>query len=121
MAELRRDGGELELRVVVPRTALEQPPRPEYFSQHNAPELLGLPRRQFLELLRRPDAPAVTRVGKTRLVEREAMLAFLRALRDREREQVARVDQGGAGDELDGPGRVLAEIGCVDTGRRQVG
>lgn len=110
------DRGDLELRVVVPRSAIEQPPRPEYFSQFNAPELLGLPRRQFLELLRRGDAPPVTRVGKTRLVEREAMLAFLRRLEERGVAPAAEDDE-----QMDGPGRVLAELGCIPTGRRRVG
>lgn len=111
-----RDDG-VELRIVVPREALAaaEPARAEYFSQHNAEQLLGVPRRTFLELLRRPDAPRVIRHGKLRLVEREAMLAFLRVLRERAPASAANAEQ------LDGPDGVLAEIGCTPQRRRRVG
>lgn len=107
---------DLELRVVVPASALpSSSPRAEYFSQKNSLELLGLPPRAFLELLRREDAPEVTPVGRLRLVERETMLAFLRAMRRRP----APAARGA--EDLDGADRVLAEIGCLATARGRVG
>ncbi|MCA9604344.1 MAG: hypothetical protein KC619_02045 [Myxococcales bacterium] len=106
---------DLELRVVVPRAAFGQPPHADFFSQKNSLELLGLPPRTFLELLRRDDAPTVTHVGKLRLVEREPMLAFLRALRR------AAPNAPSPAAELEGPAKVLAEIGAHPVPRRRVG
>lgn len=106
---------DVEVRFVLPRSALGTAARAEFFSQENSLELLGLPRRAFLELLRRADAPPVVRVGKLRLVEREPMLAFLRASRVRDVRPSVELDK------LDGPDRVLAEIGCVPANARRVG
>lgn len=110
------DAGEIELRLVVPRSALGggAEPRAEFISQHNSEAILGIPRRQFLELLRRDDAPPVAELGKLRLVEREPMLAFLRTLRKRSAPAPADED-------LDGADRVLREIGAVPEPKRRVG
>lgn len=101
------DDDGIELRVVVPRSALVAPTRAsaDFYSQQNCEGLLGIPRRTFLELLRRVDAPPVTRVGRLRLVEREPMLAFLRALRAQQ--------EGAPQAELDAADQILAELGCV--------
>ena len=95
----------VELRLVVPRSALPAPPV-EYFSQLNC-QLLGLGRRQFLELLRRSGAPPVTRVGKTRLVRRDDMIDFLDRIRRGAEERA------GKHEDLDDADRVLMEMGCA--------
>lgn len=82
----------------------------EYFSQRNA-DLLGLTKRGFLELLRRPDAPRSIRLGKTRLVRRSDMIDFL------ERLTVARAAEPPP---QDGADEVLAELGCVVPRRGRV-
>ena len=52
---------------------------PELVSQANCEAALGLPRAAFLELLREPGAPTTIRVGKLRLVDRVAFVAWLKA------------------------------------------
>lgn len=98
----------VELRIVVPRSQLPVTAPPEYYSQLNC-ELLGINRRIYLELLRRPGAPAATRIGKLRLVHRDAMLEYMRRLADLAPKPV---------EELDGGDRVLMEIGAVPRKRK---
>lgn len=96
---------------MVPRSALPAPP-PDYYSQRNC-ELLGLGKRQFLELLRRPGAPPVTRIGKTRLVARADMLDFLERIRHAAAEAAAERE------DLDGGDKVLLELGCAPRPNRR--
>lgn len=93
----------VELRIVVPRTHLPMTAPPDFYSQVNC-GLLGLPKRTYLELLRRPDAPPVTRVGKLRLVARDDMIAYIQRLREVAPKAVA---------ELDDAERLLLEMGCA--------
>src|SRR5690606_33291192 len=96
MVDPMADDG-IELRIVVPRSALPtaSAPPPDFYSQHNCEALLGLTPRVFLELLRRSDAPPVKRIGKARLVDRQAMLAFISALDARaERARDEEADEG---------------------------
>lgn len=95
----------VELRLVIPRDAFPVAARPDYFSQQNC-DLLGLSKRSFLELLRRPDAPPVIRVGKQRLVRRDLMMTFLDGLAEAK-------PRGPRSAELDGPDQVLTELGCT--------
>lgn len=104
-------GEGVELRIVVPRDQLPSAPAPDFFSQRNC-ELLGIGVRTYLELLRRPGAPPATRVGKLRLVRREAMLDFIERLRELEPKPVA---------ELDGADHVLLEMGCAPRKGRKTG
>ncbi len=54
-------------------------PSPELLSQLNVERALGLPARAYLELLRSPGCTVhVIRVGKLRLVERTAFVAWLK-------------------------------------------
>lgn len=107
-----RDRG-VELRIVVPRDQLPTAPVTEYFSQRNCETLLGIDRRTFLGLLRRPGAPPVTKIGKLRLVARADMLDYLERLRELEPKPVG---------ELDGADRVLLELGCAPrTPKRRAG
>lgn len=94
-----------EERSSVHLIAREETPasRAEFISQHTAEAILGLTPRQFLDLLRRGDAPPVSAVGKLRLVRRDAMVAFLDRLGAR-----AHVAH-----EVDGADAVLREIGCA--------
>ena len=85
-------------------------PRAEYFTQRNC-ELLGLTKRDFLELLRRRDAPPVSAIGKLRMVRRDAMLAFLEKL------AAKTLDRGLAERDADGADAVLREIGCATVRR----
>lgn len=55
-------------------------PHPEMISQINVEQVLGLPQRTYLELLREPACPvAVTPVGKLRLVDRNKFRGWLEA------------------------------------------
>lgn len=109
---MRSDG--IELKIIVPVDQLPTSPPAEYFSQENCEQLLGLKRRTFLELLRRVDAPPVTKLGKTRTVERHAMLEFLRRIRERETE----ARRAGALDEAD---EILLAEGCLPSSKRKTG
>ena len=100
---------DVELRIRVPRAQLPAAPPPEYYSQLNCDQL-GITRRIFLELLRKPGAPRPTKVGKLRLVKRAAMLDFLERLRELEPKAAA---------ELDGADRVLMEIGAAPRARKR--
>ncbi|WP_437953396.1 hypothetical protein WME98_24000 [Sorangium sp. So ce296] len=56
-------------------------PQPEMLSQKNVEAVTGIPARVFLDTLRAPGFRLpVTKLGKLRLVEREAFVAYLRAL-----------------------------------------
>lgn len=95
--------------LVLVRAAQAPAQQVEYFSQRNC-ELLGLTKRAFLELLRRPDAPRSVRLGKSRLVRRVDMIEFL------ERLSLARSEELPA---RDGADQVLSELGCVVPRRRR--
>lgn len=95
--------------LVLVRAAQAPAQQVEYFSQRNC-ELLGLTKRAFLELLRRPDAPRSVRLGKSRLVRRVDMIEFL------ERLSLARSGELPA---RDGADQVLSELGCVVPRRRR--
>lgn len=99
----------VELRIVVPRDQLPTAPAPDYYSQRNC-DLLGLGHRTFLELLRRPGAPTVTRVGKLRLVKRAEMLAYMERLRELAPRAAGAVD---------GADRVLLELGCAPAPKKR--
>ena len=54
--------------------------QPSMVSQRNALQTLGMPARAFLELLRSPEFTVpITRLGKLRLVDRDAMVAWLKS------------------------------------------
>ncbi|WP_437338446.1 hypothetical protein [Sorangium sp. So ce394] len=74
-------------------------PPPEMLSQKNVEAVTGIPARVFLDTIRAPGFPLpVTKLGKLRLVQREAFVAYLRALasepasrRDADADERARV------------------------------
>jgi hypothetical protein len=96
--------------LVLVRAAQAPSQQVEYFTQRNC-DLLGLTKRAFLELLRRPDAPPVAAIGKVRMVRREAMLAFLEKL------AAKTTKRGVAEHDADGADAVLREIGCATVRR----
>ena len=54
-------------------------PRPAFVSQRTSLEILGVPRDTFLKMVRTPDfTPPVTIVGKMRMVETDAIIAYIR-------------------------------------------
>ncbi|WP_437962691.1 hypothetical protein WME76_46535 (plasmid) [Sorangium sp. So ce119] len=56
-------------------------PQPEMLSQKNVEAVTGVPARVFLDTIRAPGFPLlITKLGKLRLVPREAFVAYLRAL-----------------------------------------
>ncbi|WP_437328851.1 hypothetical protein [Sorangium sp. So ce381] len=56
-------------------------PQPEMLSQKNVESVTGIPARVFLDTIRGPGFPLpITRLGKLRLVQREAFVAYLQAL-----------------------------------------
>ncbi|WP_437945296.1 hypothetical protein WME98_30680 [Sorangium sp. So ce296] len=56
-------------------------PPPEMLSQKNVEAVTGVPARVFLDTIRAPGFPLpVTKLGKLRLVQREAFVAYLQAL-----------------------------------------
>ncbi|WP_437304815.1 hypothetical protein [Sorangium sp. So ce388] len=87
-------------------------------SQKNVESVTGIPARVFLDTIRGPGFPLpVTRLGKLRLVEREAFVAYLQALAG---DPASRRDADG--DEQTRVAAVLAAAGlepipCARTGR----
>ena len=66
--------------VMVPKSALVAVVEPETLSQRNILATEGIPPRQYLETLRRPDFDVpITTLGKLRLVDRAAFVAWIRA------------------------------------------
>ncbi|WP_437625527.1 hypothetical protein [Sorangium sp. So ce1151] len=56
-------------------------PQPEMLSQKNVETVTGIPARVFLDTIRAPAFPLlITKLGKLRLVQREAFIAYLRSL-----------------------------------------
>ena len=56
-------------------------PQPEMLSQKNVEAVTGIPARVFLDTIRAPGFPLpVTKLGKLRLVQREAFVSHLQAL-----------------------------------------
>ncbi|XXT15468.1 hypothetical protein WME94_34985 [Sorangium sp. So ce429] len=56
-------------------------PQPEMLSQKNVEAVTGIPARVFLDTIRTPGFPLlITKLGKLRLVQREAFIAYLRSL-----------------------------------------
>lgn len=76
-ATAHRTADGVELRVVVPPDALASTVRAEFVTQNNCHDVLGMSDRQFLDLLRRADAPPVVKVGKLRLVRRDDVVAYV--------------------------------------------
>jgi hypothetical protein len=71
----------IAVTVHIPRelvTVVAAPP--EWVTQRNVEAVAGMTRGVFLDLIRRPDAPPVTRLGKLRMVERVVFCEWLRAL-----------------------------------------
>ena len=88
-----------------------EPAQPTLVSQRTSLAVLGIPSRQFLELLR--DAPElpVTRLGKLRLVPLDRLVMHLRA-------QAGRQQTSAADPPQDGADEVLAEV-VGSTARRK--
>ncbi|WP_433928258.1 hypothetical protein AB3662_33685 [Sorangium cellulosum] len=56
-------------------------PQPEMLSQRNVESVTGIPARVFLDTIRSPGFPLpVTKLGKLRLVRREAFVAYLQTM-----------------------------------------
>lgn len=75
-------GDLVEVRLVVPRRVLQQQaPSPELVSQATSAEVLGVPKRRFLEIVRSPSYPGrVLKLGRLRLVRRTEFIAHLELL-----------------------------------------
>ncbi|WP_437827899.1 hypothetical protein [Sorangium sp. So ce1153] len=93
-------------------------PQPEMLSQKDVESVTGIPARVFLDTIRGRGFPLpVTKLGKLRLVQREAFVAYLQALaRDPASRRDAEADEG------TGVAAVLAAAGlepvpCARTGR----
>ncbi|WP_437632412.1 hypothetical protein [Sorangium sp. So ce854] len=56
-------------------------PQPEMLSQKNVESVTGIPPRVFLDTIRAPGFPLpITKLGKLRLVHREAFVTYLQAM-----------------------------------------
>jgi hypothetical protein len=100
--------GAVTIPLAIPRellTMVEAPP--DTVTQHNVMAVTGITKRTFLELLRRPDAPPVTKIGKLRMVERVVFVGWIRARAG----QPERAPSLG-----DGVDAVLAELGLERMG-----
>ncbi|WP_437523314.1 hypothetical protein WME79_33860 [Sorangium sp. So ce726] len=76
-------------------------------SQKNVESVTGIPARVFLDTIRRPGFPLpVTRLGKLRLVQREAFVTYLQALAGDPAPRRAAAE-----DERTGVAAVLAAVG----------
>lgn len=106
------DDGFIEANATVKIRRSDLPEaHPDYYTQDNC-HLLGLSKRKFLELLRRDGAPHVSKIGKTRMVERSALMAYLARLGD-EAGEARRAQRASNAAELDDVDRLLLEQGCV--------
>lgn len=106
------DTDKLKLTLEIPRDAFPAGGEAHYYTQENC-HLLGLKKRQYLELLRRPGAPEVTKIGNLRLVKREDFEEFRARIRQAE-QQRRQARRGGDGDEKpDSADEVLAEVGAA--------
>ncbi|XXX73928.1 hypothetical protein WMF30_40410 [Sorangium sp. So ce134] len=82
-------------------------PQPEMLSQKNVEPVTGIPARVFLDTIRAPGFPLpVTKLGKLRLVQREAFIAYLQALASDPAPRRATAE-----DERTGVAAVLAAVG----------
>ncbi|WP_437965111.1 hypothetical protein WMF04_36475 [Sorangium sp. So ce260] len=82
-------------------------PQPEMLSQKNVESVTGIPARVFLDTIRAPGFPLpVTKLGKLRLVQREAFIAYLQALASDPAPRRATAE-----DERTGVAAVLAAVG----------
>jgi hypothetical protein len=79
---------------------------PDMVTQANVEAVAGMTRGVFLDLIKRPDAPPVTRLGKLRMIERVAFLKWLRSLANAPHRN----------DEANDVDAVLAELGLERTG-----
>ena len=73
--------GGIRATIELPASALRiEAPRPIMLSQHTSEAVLGLKRRAFIELVRdfRASGGEVINAGRTRLVELEPFVAWLR-------------------------------------------
>ena len=104
-----RDHVIAELRLpVVPQ--ISSPVAPVLVSQRNCEPTCGVSPRVFLDHLRRPDFDVdVVRLGKLRMVDPTAYVAWLRREAARLAEEKARE----AAVEVDGVAATLAEFGMV--------
>lgn len=85
---------------------------PDLISQRNVEAVTGIPARVYLDELRAPGFPvAVIKVGKLRLVEREAFLSYLRT-------RACRPPRSPGEAAPDGVAAVLAEIGLEPAPKR---
>ncbi|XXY47162.1 hypothetical protein WME91_44880 [Sorangium sp. So ce269] len=93
-------------------------PQPEMLSQKNVEAVTGIPARVFLDTIRAPGFPLlITKLGKLRLVPREAFVAYLRALAS---EPASRRTTAGA-DERTRVAAVLAAAGLEPVPRARTG
>lgn len=105
-----RAGETVRLEFEVPRRAfVEQAALPELVSQKTSLAVLGIPPRAFLELVRSARFPLpVTRLGKLRLVRRDALVSWFEGAA---RQAAERSPSAGAGDVLQALGLRLVEGG----------
>ncbi|WP_234022767.1 hypothetical protein [Sorangium cellulosum] len=105
-------------------------PQPEMLSQKNVESVTGIPARVFLDTIRAPGFPLpVTKLGKLRLVQREAFVVFLRALARDPAPRRAAADpaprqaaaEAAAEDERTGVAAVLAAVGLEPVRQRRAG
>src|SRR5690349_12384437 len=70
------------VQIAIPMGAITVvAPRPAFVSQKTSLDILGVPADRFLAMVRAPGFPLpVAPVGKLRMVETEAAIAYLRAL-----------------------------------------
>ena len=70
------------LSLVIPAGAITLiAPRPAFVSQETSLAILGIPRDRFLAMVRAPGFPLPVLVqGKARMVDTEALIAYLRGL-----------------------------------------
>jgi len=70
------------LSLVIPAGAITLiAPRPAFVSQKTSLNILGIPPDRFLAMVRAPGFPLpVARLGKQRVVDTDAVIAYLRAL-----------------------------------------
>lgn len=68
----------MKATIELPHDLVIVAPLPELVSQHNVAAVLGIPANTFLDMVRRATDLEVMKLGKLRLVDRAAFVAWLK-------------------------------------------
>ncbi|MDC3962517.1 hypothetical protein [Polyangium jinanense] len=109
--------------LAIPPNALRiTAPPPDTISQRNVEAMTGIPPRVFLEVVRAPGFPLpVTRLGKLRIVNRAAFVAWVEQGAFRAAPPPPPIADAAGELEGESAGEILEAVGLTETSRRAAG